>query len=34
VAALVVAASRGPIDHARGFVQGPSDVFVADEHAF
>jgi len=34
VAALVVAASRGPIDHARGSVEGPSNVFVADEHAF
>jgi len=34
VAALVVAASRGPIDHARSSVEGPSDVFVADEHAF
>ena len=34
VAALVVAASRGPIDHPRGSVEGPSDVFVADEHAF
>jgi len=32
VAALVVAASRGPIGRAKGTLEEPSDVSVADEH--